>query len=95
MKHQQLVTRALGNTREVNPPPRMIATWHRFLRRCVAEAVAMGATDPQVYIESESGIVVMDGPAHDGPCADRQGKNILFKLPWPRDLKGHLDVGAW
>lgn len=83
------------SAREVPPPARMSAAWHRLLRRCLKEAVALGATDPQVYIESESGILVMDGPAHAGNSDAPQHQNVLFRLPWPRDLKGHLDVGSW
>lgn len=96
MKHaQKTAAHAARRPREVNPPPRAIAAWHALLQRCITEAVTLGAKDPQVYIESESGIVVMDGPAHGGPAERPLHENVLFVLPWPRSLKGRLDVGAW
>ena len=77
------------------PPLHLSKAWVKLLTDLHAEARKMGATDPQIYIEGNSGLVVMDGPPHDettGNFEPRHGA-VLFIMPWPRGMQ--CGVGAW
>ena len=73
--------------------------WAALLKDTVAECRARGVTDPEVYIEAESGLCAMDASrvsmenrARDIHSTSRT-EAIVFSLPWPRGIK--CDVGAW
>lgn len=76
---------------------RLKRAFDALLKECVVEALARGtdAKDVHVYFESEAGLVVLNGEAHDGPSAHARQDRVLFSLPWPDWMKGHVDVGAW
>jgi len=73
-------------------PPQLVRAWHRLLRECVAHARQMGVAEPEIYIETESGVCVMNGEHHDERSCGRQDR-IVFYLPWPRDVRP--DLGSW
>ncbi len=52
----------------------------------------MGVAEPEIYIETESGVCVMNGEHHDERSCGRQDR-IVFYLPWPRDVRP--DLGSW
>jgi len=74
---------------------RLEKRWQNLLRDCMKRAREMGAKDPQIYIECDSGLVVLDGSPHEdiGLSSVPRQDRILFELPWPSDAMG--DVGAW
>lgn len=74
------------------PPKNVSAAWVKLLTDLETEGRRLGATDPQVYIEGNSGLVVLDGPPHDEHDNPRRDA-ILFILPWPPGKQG--SVGAW
>lgn len=88
-------SRRRGPRQKSSAERRLARAFEDFLRECLAEAVSRGLKDPQFYFESESGLVVLDGMAHDGPDASPQRDRVRFVLPWPSWLRGRVDVGAW
>jgi hypothetical protein len=74
-------------------PAKLQAEWVNLLNACIEQARKLGATNPQVYFESEQGLVVLDGEHHSGPSARPRQDNVLFSLPWPTDIS--KDVGSW
>ncbi len=78
--------------------PKLKKAWDKLLKDCVKTAKQMGAEDPTIYIEGNSGLIVFDGPSHDE--ADRPRHHaMLFTLPWPKmawlEISSPPDVGAW
>jgi hypothetical protein len=93
MKQPDMTTPTEPVKREVDPPPSLHADWVLLLHECIDHAKKLGASDPQLYFESESGLVVLDGDHHSGVSARARPDNVVFRLPWPLAVK--KDVGSW
>lgn len=93
MKHPPPAVGGPLGPKEVAPPSDLGADWVLLLHACIEHAQKLGATDPQIYFESEAGLVVLDGEHHSGNSAYPRHDNVLFVLPWPLAVK--RDVGSW
>lgn len=69
------------------------------LREAVAEAMAAGCENPNLFFEPEShSIFVMDGDhpgyIHEGSAGHRQ-EAIVARIPLGYDIGAPFDAGAW
>ncbi len=67
------------------------ARWSRLCADIAEEARNQGASEPFIFA-CESGLCVLDGPAHPDNGAGR-GDEVLFTLRVPIDVA--YDAGGW
>jgi len=68
--------------------------WQRLCADAVQLAIDMGAKDLSIYVESESGLLVLSGDSHPrGNDFVGDTNTVVVDLGWPTGVK--RDCGAW
>lgn len=67
--------------------------FHKLMEDILAEASKAGATDPHIFFEGTSGLVVFANGDHNDNT--HRPDDILFYFRWPEGHAGKFDAGGF